>query len=194
MSKASANSASAVVARWKSGSACNSAASLWWKCSLSGRTCKPKKSFHCPTQMITPIPVVNPTITGSGMYLMTAPKRASPIANSITPAIRVAICKPTTPYLAVMPERITMNAPVGPEICNRLPPNAEVKNPATMAVYSPCSGLAPEAMANAMASGKATTPTTRPAAMLLDQCPRRNNPALAASRRAIMAMEKRRKG
>ena len=35
--------------------------------------------------------------------------------------------------------------------------------PATMAVVSPASGLRPLAMAKAMASGRATTPTVRPA-------------------------------
>ena len=36
---------------------------------------------------------------------------------------------------------ITMKAPVGPPICTRLPLRSEMRNPATMAVYSPCSGV-----------------------------------------------------
>lgn len=67
------------------------------------------------------------------------------------------------PCCAVMIESTAMNAPVGPEICTRVPPKSEVNSAATMAVYSPCSGRAPDAMANAMASGRATMPTTNPA-------------------------------
>ncbi len=58
---------------------------------------------------------------------------------------------------------MTTNAPVGPPICTRLPPSAEMRNPAITAVYSPRSGGTPEAIANARASGSATIPTTTPA-------------------------------
>lgn len=55
-----ASSPDAIAERPESGS------SFWWKCTppTAGN---PKKSFHCPTKMITPIPAVNPTITGMGM-------------------------------------------------------------------------------------------------------------------------------
>ena len=56
-----------------------------------------------------------------------------------------------------------MNAPVGPPICTLLPPSAEIRNPATIAVTSPASGGAPEAMAIAMLSGIATSATLIPA-------------------------------
>ena len=59
---------------------------------------------------------------------------------------------------------MTMNAPAGPPTCTGLPPSAEIRKPAMIAVNRPASGLSPLAMANAMASGKATTPTVRPAA------------------------------
>ena len=62
-----------------------------------------------------------------------------------------------------MPYTITMKAPAGPPICTLEPPSAEMMKPATMAVKIPCSGLTPEAIANAIASGKATTPTVSPA-------------------------------
>ena len=58
---------------------------------------------------------------------------------------------------------MTTKAPVGPPICTRLPPSAEMRKPATMAVNRPRSGGTPEPMANAIASGSATTPTTMPA-------------------------------
>ena len=85
-------------------------------------------------QMMTAMPVVKPTITGAGMYLMTTPSRASPMASSMMPAISVAICSPSMPWRAVMPDRITMKAPVGPAICTRLPPQADTSRPAMMAV------------------------------------------------------------
>src|SRR5947209_16820501 len=67
-----------------------------------------------------------------------------------------------------MPATMTTNAPVGPPICTRLPPSSEIRNPATMAVYNPCAGETPDAMPNAIASGSATTPTTRPAIKSLE--------------------------
>ena len=56
-----------------------------------------------------------------------------------------------------------MNAPVGPPMLTRVPPSAEMMKPAMTAVKMPASGLTPEAMANAMASGSATMPTVMPA-------------------------------
>ena len=43
------------------------------------------------------------------------------------------------------------------------PPRAEIRNPATTAQYSPACGGTPDEMANAIASGRATRPTVRPA-------------------------------
>ena len=58
-----------------------------------------------------------------------------------------------------------MKAPVGPAICTRLPPRNETSRPPTMAVYRPCSGRAPDAIAKAIDKGSATTPTMTPATM-----------------------------
>jgi len=52
----------------------------------------------------------------------------------MTPAIIVTIKRPETPWAAMMPATITTNAPVGPPICTREPPRAEMKKPATTAV------------------------------------------------------------
>src|SRR5687768_16159595 len=62
---------------------------------------------------------------------------------------------------------MTMNAPAGPPICTLEPRSALIRKPATIAVMMPCSGLTPEAMPNAIASGRATTPTVMPAATSL---------------------------
>ncbi len=56
-----------------------------------------------------------------------------------------------------------MNAPVGPPICTLLPPRKEIKNPAITAVINPLSGVTPEAIPKAIASGSATMPTIIPA-------------------------------
>ena len=58
---------------------------------------------------------------------------------------------------------MTMKAPVGPPICTELPPSMETMKPPMMAVMSPFSGLTPEAIPKAMASGRATMPTIMPA-------------------------------
>ena len=97
------------------------------------------------------------------MNLMTAPSRKTPISTSSTPAISVATIRPASPYCWMMPYMMTMNAPVGPPICTRLPPSSETTSPARMAVTMPFSGDTPEAMPNAIASGSATMPTMMPA-------------------------------
>ena len=56
-----------------------------------------------------------------------------------------------------------MKAAVGPPICTLLPPSAEIRKPPMIAVISPVSGGAPEAMAMAMLSGIATIATLIPA-------------------------------
>jgi len=96
--------------------------------------------------MITAMPAVKPTTTGSGAYLIEAPERS----------------RPSTPCLSITP-KTTTKAPVGPEMLNRAPPSAEPGNPPTTAVTSPTSGVVPEAIASAMASGSATIATVRPA-------------------------------
>ena len=58
---------------------------------------------------------------------------------------------------------MTMKAPVGPPICTLVPPRSEMMKPATMAVMMPFSGVTPLAMPKAMARGRATMPTIRPA-------------------------------
>ncbi len=116
MSISNASSARPVVATVMVGNACRSEKIFSWKCSPDGAGDRPKKSFHCPTKMMTAIPAVKPTMTGFGMYLMTAPKRANPNATKMMPAIRVAICRPPIPCCAVMMDKTAMKAPVGPEI------------------------------------------------------------------------------
>ena len=56
-----------------------------------------------------------------------------------------------------------IKAPVGPPICTVVPPKKAIIKPAIIAVVNPCSGPTPEAIAKAMASGKATIPTIIPA-------------------------------
>ena len=69
-----------------------------------------------------------------GMNLITAPNRAAPKATKMIPAMKVAICKPAMPCCAVIIESTAINAPVGPAICNRVPPKSDVKRQATIAV------------------------------------------------------------
>src|SRR5437899_5131733 len=62
-----------------------------------------------------------------------------------------------------MPNTTTTNAPVGPPICREDPPSAEIKKPATTAHYNPACRGTPDAIANAIASGRATRPMVTPA-------------------------------
>ena len=80
------------------------------------------------------MPLVNPIVTGNGMNLIAPPRRSSPKAIRMKPAMSVATTSPSTPYLSTIPETITTNAPVGPPICTREPPSSEIRKPATMAV------------------------------------------------------------
>ncbi|CCZ15563.1 unknown [Prevotella sp. CAG:487] len=97
------------------------------------------------------------------MNFMMVPSCRSPKSSRNTPAMSVAMVSPCMPYCCIIPYIITMKAPVGPPICTLLPPAIEMMKPATMAVMMPFSGVTPEAMPKAMASGRATMPTITPA-------------------------------
>ena len=125
--------------------------------------CKPRKSLICDKPISTAMPLVKPIITATGINLINMPMRKKPIIHSITPDINVASSSPPTPYCSTMPYTITINAPAGPPICTREPLKSEIKKPAIMAVNKPASGFSPEAIANAIASGSATTATVSPA-------------------------------
>ena len=96
------------------------------------------------------------------MYLIMLPMRSRPMMMSRMPARMVATARPSMPLRATIPATMVAKAAVGPAICTLLPPRAEIKNPATMAVYSPCSGDTPEARARAMDRGKAMIATMMP--------------------------------
>ena len=63
------------------------------------------------------------------------PMRSRPMTMSRMPARIVATARPSMPLRATMPATMVAKAAVGPAICTLLPPRAEIKNPATMAVY-----------------------------------------------------------
>ena len=100
------------------------------------------------------------------MNLMSAPMRKSPKRMRKSPANMVQTTSPAKPKEEATPAMSTTKAPVGPPIWNLLPPSSEIMKPATTAVMSPVAGVmscTPQAMAKAMASGSATTPTVSPA-------------------------------
>ena len=105
---------------------------------------RPRKSLTWLEKMMTAIPLVNPVTRGLGTNLMTEPSRASPMASRISPAMNVAACNPAMPYCAVTPASTAMNAPVGPEICTRVPPSNEVARPANRARSGKASRTAKE--------------------------------------------------
>ncbi len=79
------------------------------------------------------MPLVKPMTTGRGMNLTALPLLVTPRITSITPAIIVHTNRPDTPWVATMPETTTTKAPVGPPICTREPPSAEMTKPVTTA-------------------------------------------------------------
>ena len=123
----------------------------------------PKKSLICVEAIRMAMPLVKPTTTMRGMYRTAEPNPVTPIRTRKMPAMKVTSASPLMPKRAKMPATITTKAPVGPPICVREPPKAEITKPATTAVYRPACGVTPEAMPKAIASGKATRPTVTPA-------------------------------
>ena len=94
----------------------------------------PRKLAICPVKMVMAIPVVNPMVTGRGMYLIKEPSLKTPIKTKMIPAIKPATSRFSYPYVMTIPKRMGMNAPVGPPIWNLEPPNNEIRIPAIMVV------------------------------------------------------------
>ena len=131
---------------------------------------RPSASLIWVEKMVNAIPLVKPTTRGCGIKRNSEPNFSNPNMIMKMPAKMVEIISPSRPYCATMPEIMMTNAPVGPPICTRLPPNKEIKKPAMMAVTMPLSGETPEATAKAMASGNATIPTIMPENKSLVNC------------------------
>ena len=82
----------------------------------------------------TAMPAVKPVVTGYGTNSMKRPRRMTPMAKRMAPAMSVASSRPPTPKRWEMGARITTNAAVGPDTCTREPPRRGMRPPATMAV------------------------------------------------------------
>ncbi len=136
------------------------------------------------------IPTVNPTTTCSGINLIIFPQRVAPMNINIIPASMVASCSPSGPNCAETESNNPMNAPVGPVICIRVPPNIDTQNTAIIEVYNPISGLTLDAIANAMDNGIVMIPTTIPANTFGKILFLLNKPARAASIKAIINLFK----
>jgi len=132
-------------------------------CSGMWTMVRPMKSRSCRVAMTTATPAVKPVVTGKGTNSTSFPMPVAPSAIRIRPAMAVARRRPPRPKRAEMGTRIATKAAVGPETCTRDPPSSPISAPPTIAVYSPCCGGTPEAMASAMERGRATMPTTIPA-------------------------------
>ena len=95
------------------------------------------------------------------------PKPSTPKRICIRPArMTVANTSDKSPLRdAKTPAKTTIIGPVGPEICEGVPPNRAAKKPTNIAPYTPAIGPAPEASPKARARGSATTPAVRPPKM-----------------------------
>ena len=100
------------------------------KLARHGARLQSQKIRICVEAISTAIPFVNPIVTGRGINFTAIPSPVAPITSSRTPAITVTINSPDSPNFATIPATITTNAPVGPPICVREPPSAEIRNAA----------------------------------------------------------------
>ncbi len=100
----------------------------------TGPVRNPKKSLICVDAMRIAMPFVNPITTMRGINRTAEPRPVNPITTRMSPAINVTRASPLMPKRATIPATMTTNAPVGPPICVRDPPSAEIRNPATTAV------------------------------------------------------------
>ena len=75
----------------------------------------------------------------------------------------IANASPSVEACVVMiTDMATVIGAVGPEICDRVPPNTEAKKPTAMTLYIPAAAPRPEATPKASATGSATTADVRP--------------------------------
>ncbi|OQB88328.1 MAG: hypothetical protein BWX86_02686 [Verrucomicrobia bacterium ADurb.Bin122] len=109
------------------------------------------------------MPLVNARDTGYGMNRMIEPSLAKPSTQRIAPAMIVHSHNPPCPWLCSTLYVMMTNAPVGPPICTRDPPNSAINAPPMIAVNNPCSGVAPDAIAKAIDRGNASVIALSPA-------------------------------
>jgi len=110
-----------------------------------------------------PIPAVKPDVIGYGKYRTIFPNFNTPKSAIITLAINNAHESPSIPCSCIILNTITVNAPVGPTIWNLAPPSSEANPPAITHVINPIYGCTPDAIANVINKGNATTETRNPA-------------------------------
>lgn len=113
--------------------------------------------------IVMAMPEVKPNTTGNGIYSINLPNRINPINTRNMPDSNVAISNPDNPYCNDTGYKITTKAAVGPETLNFEPPVNAIMKPDIIAVYRPCCGGTPLAIANAIANGIAIIPTVMPA-------------------------------
>ena len=127
-------------------------------------TAAPMKGSVCNRMMITPMPDMNPEITEYGVKATKRPIFITPRRTCIKPAM-MAMVKASDILLAwaVTTTAIaTAIGPVGPDICDRVPPNTAAKKPTAIAPYMPASAPKPDATPKANATGSPTTAAVIP--------------------------------
>ena len=84
--------------------------------------------------MTTPMPAVNPVMTGSGYEANDPAELGESERDEHQARHERGDLQAVDAVLAVIPARITTNAPVGPAIWRWLPPEEETRRPAMIAV------------------------------------------------------------
>lgn len=116
----------------------------------------------CPTNIQIPTAKRNHWSPAAGInviYLVNLSKYTQTIANPLKIAMSGRYCGP---YAILADNKIHVNAPAGPKTLYPLDANIAAINDDQIAVMSPCTGVAPLAIAREIESGMVTIATTNP--------------------------------
>ena len=85
--------------------------------------------------MMIPTPDINPEITEYGVYATKRPIRSRPRRTCMSPAMMTIVnaLARLSAWALTMTVIATSIEPVGPDICDRVPPNTAAKNPTATA-------------------------------------------------------------
>ena len=114
--------------------------------------------------MMMPMPDMKPEMTTCGVYATKRPIRDTPSRTCSRPPMTTTVRASVrfVAWVVTMTAMATVIGAVGPEICDRVPPNTAAKKPTAMALYMPAAAPRPEATPKASATGSATTAAVTP--------------------------------
>ena len=101
----------------------------------------PRNGRVCKSMMIMPMPDMNPDITEYGVKATKRPTRITPSRICMRPAMMTMVkaSARVSAWVVTITAMATAMGPVGPEICDRVPPKTAAKKPTAIAPYMPAS-------------------------------------------------------